>query len=213
MGKDSAFTKISSPNEAPDHGSETGHDSHVLNNLTRQAAVKGNAEAQCLHGDNCSADGDEWEAVKWYRKAAEQGHPDALFRLGQRYEDLNLMENLVEALKCYHKAAENGQIDAQFTLGQMYAHGYKVNEDVAQAVKWFRMAANRGNSNAQYKLGKMYEEGLGVKRNVVQALKWFSLSASSRDLPAIADRDGIAEHMTLAQIAEAQQLVQKWKRK
>ena len=155
----------------------------------------------------------EWEAVKWNRKAAVQGHPDTQFRLGSCYEHLHLMQDPTEAVGWYRKAAAQGQIDAQVTLGQIYANGDLATEDVNEAMKWFRKAAEHGNADAQYELGKMYAERLGVKRDDVQALKRLKLASLSRDLPAIADRDALAAKLRPSQVAEAERLAREWKPK
>ena len=47
------------------------------------------------------------EAVKWYRKAAEQGNAYAQFNLGNAYYNGNGVEqDYAEAVKWYQKAAE-----------------------------------------------------------------------------------------------------------
>ena len=52
---------------------------------------------------------DAREAVKWFRKAAEQGYPDAQFALGVAYEEGGGVEqNSVEAFKWFHEAADQG---------------------------------------------------------------------------------------------------------
>ena len=49
------------------------------------------------------------EAIKWYRKAAEQGDPDAQFHLGLCYDEgCGVPENKAEAIKWFQKAAEQG---------------------------------------------------------------------------------------------------------
>jgi TPR repeat protein len=59
----------------------------------------------------------------------------------------------------------------------------------------------------------MYDEGEGVPKNLVQAYKWYSLAAANGDKPAPQLRDLLTNHMTKAQIAEAQKLAQEWKPK
>jgi uncharacterized protein len=88
-----------------------------------------------------------------------------------------------------------------------------VAEDLKEAVKWYHLAADQGDTDAQYELGKIYDERLSAKRDAVQALKWLNLAASSRYLPAIADRDALAAKLTPAQVAEAERLAQEWKPK
>ena len=81
------------------------------------------------------------EAVKWYRKAAEQGHAEAQYKLGfcYKYGD-GVEENLTEAAKWYTKAAEQGKATAQFYLAEMYEKGEGVDKDIAEAVKWYNEA-------------------------------------------------------------------------
>src|SRR5258708_36593413 len=48
------------------------------------------------------------EAIKWYRKAAEGGDPDAQVELGQKYEDGEGVEQDYKlAAECYRKGAEH----------------------------------------------------------------------------------------------------------
>ena len=67
---------------------------------------------------------DDAAAVKWFRKAAEQGGADAQFFLGVMYaKGEGVLEDDAEAVKWYRKAAEQGYAGAQFNLGRMYANG------------------------------------------------------------------------------------------
>src|SRR5438309_9048594 len=55
--------------------------------------------------------------MKWYRKAAEQGHADAQFALGACYANgRGVGKDEVEAGKWYRKAAEQGHAEAQCRL-------------------------------------------------------------------------------------------------
>jgi len=57
------------------------------------------------------------EAVKWFRKAAEQGNADAQYALGRAYhEGQGVDYNYTEAVKWLKKAAEQGQSDAIYRL-------------------------------------------------------------------------------------------------
>ena len=54
------------------------------------------------------------EAVKWYRKAADQGHASAQCNLGLMYDNgEGVPENDAEAVKWYRKAADQGHAKAQ----------------------------------------------------------------------------------------------------
>ena len=58
------------------------------------------------------------EAVKWYRKAAEQNHAEAQYNLGICYAGGQGVEkDYVEAVKWFRKAAEQNDAEAQYSLG------------------------------------------------------------------------------------------------
>ena len=79
------------------------------------------------------------EAMKWYRRAAEQGHAKAQYALGLMYAiGEEVSANKAEAAKWYRKAAEQGHTGAQFLLGDMYASGHGVPQHDSEAVRWCR---------------------------------------------------------------------------
>ena len=54
------------------------------------------------------------EAVKWFRKAAEQGHVNGQNNLGEMYYfGLGVSQSYEEAAKWYRKAAEQGHANGQ----------------------------------------------------------------------------------------------------
>jgi TPR repeat protein len=89
------------------------------------------------------------EAVTWYRLAADQGHGQAQFNLGNRYY---LAQNHEEAVKWYRLAAAQGDADAQFNLGASFANGHGVGRDLVQAEHWLQLAADQGKANAKQAL-------------------------------------------------------------
>ena len=88
------------------------------------------------------------QAVKWYRKAAEQGNAGAQTNLGLMYANgQGVPQDYAQAVVWYRKAAEQGNIDAQNNLGLMYANGQGVPQDYVRAHMWFNLAAS-GASDA-----------------------------------------------------------------
>lgn len=84
-------------------------------------------------------------AAKWYRLAADRGHPLSQFELGVFYDKgLGVSRNPIEAAKWYKRSAEQGYSMAQFNLGSMYAMGEGVSLDLVEAYKWFSVAAKGG---------------------------------------------------------------------
>ena len=64
---------------------------------------------------------DSREAIRWFREAADQGHPDAQNSLGVAYSDGKGVERGdEEAVKWFRAAAVPGDADAAFNLGVMY---------------------------------------------------------------------------------------------
>ena len=188
----------------------------------KKAAEKGNTEAQkklkttelLLNAQNGSAEAqyqlaqayetgdgvpkDLAEAVKWYRKAADQGIADAQYKLALAYENGNgVKKDLTEAVKWSQKAAEQGIADAQYKLALAYQTGNGMKKNLSEAVKWYRKAANQGhttarnelktaelmlnaqndNTEAQYKLALAYETGDGVPKDLAEALNWYRKAA------------------------------------
>lgn len=105
------------------------------------------------------------EAVKWYRKAAEQGLPESQNMMGVIYERGDgVPQNAVEAVAWYRKAAEQGYVPAQFELGNKYARGEGVPQNYAEAYVWFSLAAAAGQEGARKErdkyAGKLSKEEL-----------------------------------------------------
>jgi uncharacterized protein len=119
------------------------------------------------------------EAIRWYRKAAEQGDATAQISLGFIYHyGRGVPQDHAEAVRWYLKAAEQGEADAQIKLGVMHSQGEGVLQDYVQAYKWL----NRASANGQ-------------KRPLVLGQKARAML-----------RDDVAAKMTPLQIAEGQRL-------
>ncbi len=88
---------------------------------------------------------DDAEAVRLFRKNADQGDTDAQYNLGFMYgEGQGVAVDHAEAAKWYRKAADQGHANAQFNLGGMYVNGQGVRLDYIQAHMWWTLAASQG---------------------------------------------------------------------
>src|SRR5450631_2407234 len=88
---------------------------------------------------------DHLEGIEWFRKAADQGHPQAQFLLGTMYDGgKDVAMDRAAAAKLYRKAAEQGHLQAEFNLGLMYVNGEGVEKDRNKAVVWLKKAARSG---------------------------------------------------------------------
>ena len=99
------------------------------------------------------------QALKWFRRAAEQGMAEAQYSLGDCYYYANgVKQDYKEAAKWYLMAAEQGNADAQNALGHCYAQANGVPYDMNEAEKWWQMAADQGNFEAEVALQNLEEE-------------------------------------------------------
>ncbi len=119
------------------------------------------------------------ESVKWYRKAAEQGHASAQTWLGVMYSlGWGVNQDYKEAINWYRKAADQNETLAQLRLGSLYFNGWGVPKDVNEAEKWFRKTVANGDARNQYNLGWRYAEGRSVAQDYKEALVWYRKSAN-----------------------------------
>jgi TPR repeat protein len=129
-------------------------------------------------GCNYDEQGKYKEAVKWYRKAAEQGHIEAQANLGVMYsKGRGVEQDYKEAVGWYRKAAKQGYARAQTNLGLRYEEGQGIEQDYKEAIKWYNKAAEQGHALAQTNLGIMYEEGQGVGQDYKEAVGWYRKAA------------------------------------
>lgn len=92
---------------------------------------------------------DSEEAVRWFLKAASQGHVEAEYALGFHFQyGIGVVCDPEEAVRRYRLAAGMGHIDAQGKLGLCYLMGQGVTQSDSEAVKWLVKAAKYGYSEA-----------------------------------------------------------------
>lgn len=132
--------------------------------------------------DGAGTEPDYMRATECYRKAADQGHPEAQTSLGFLYENgSGVTRDDVQAVMWYRKAAEQKEPYGQANLGLMYGAGKGVPQDDVEAIKWYRLAADQSHASAQYSLGLSYEYGLGVTKDAEEAMRWYRKAAAQGD--------------------------------
>jgi len=83
------------------------------------------------------------EALRWYRNAAEQGHPEGSYQLGYAYYwGKGVDRDRGQAFRWFQRAAEGGSHAAMPYLSKMYALGQGVAQDKAKAEEWSARAAS-----------------------------------------------------------------------
>lgn len=97
---------------------------------------------------------DEAAAYYWLKKAAEQGHVEAMLHLGNALVFGANAHKLVadpdrDAAQWYFLAASAGNADAQYNLGLLFLVGKGVMENQEEALRWIRQAAAQNHPAAQ----------------------------------------------------------------
>jgi TPR repeat protein len=152
------------------------------------------------------------------RLAATQGNADAQFWLGTGYERGWFGgTDYREALKWLRKSAAQGLPNAQYCLGQMYEEGKGVPESDFLAASWYRKAADHfphtghvgGIWEAEVQLANLYRHGR-LPKDDIEAYMWFAIVGSSVVPADDYDMKESAQHMTKAQITQAQRMARDW---
>lgn len=89
------------------------------------------------------------EALKWGRRAAEQGDVSGQLFLGVSYlAGQGVPTDKAEAARWLKLAAEQGSVPAQFNLAVLLYRGDGVRRDPVEALTWFDVAARSGDEQA-----------------------------------------------------------------
>jgi TPR repeat protein len=109
-----------------------------------------------MYGKGLGVTYDGAEAVRWWRKAAEQGDASAQEDLATAYLwGDGVQPDPSEAAQWFRKAAEQGEISAQTSLAYLYARGAGVSKDLALAHMWLSLAAAQGQPVLKIALDKL----------------------------------------------------------
>jgi len=135
--------------------------------------------------------------VRWYRKAAKQGLPEALYNVAIAYYNGEGIvgdmvasyawmmvaldkgdEQAAEALLRIGEQLHNRLDRSKFELAELYEKGEEVPQNLPAAASLYLEVAKRGYqasafaSPAQYKLCQLYVAGKGVPKDYAQAKSW-----------------------------------------
>ena len=129
------------------------------------------------------------QAIKWYRRAAENMEKNdnvtketigelLYLNLGGKYHrGIGVPQDYAEAEKWYLRLAAHGKKfhgDGSYAYLQLgWLHEDK--KDYAEAIKWFGLSAKGGDNVAQHTLGSIYYEGKHIPQNFYKAYIWLSL--------------------------------------
>ncbi|KFA64176.1 hypothetical protein S40285_00788 [Stachybotrys chlorohalonatus IBT 40285] len=124
-------------------------------------------------------------AAELFTQAAELGHPEANFRMGDAYEHghLNCPRDPALSVHFYTGAAERGHAAAMMGLCAWYMVGAApiLEKDEEEAYEWARRSAELGFVKAQYAVAYFTEMGIGCRRDILEANLWYVRAADAGD--------------------------------
>ncbi|MGX1496293.1 TPR repeat protein [Labrenzia sp. MBR-25] len=140
------------------------------------------AQLRLLYGQVLDRSGNEAEASRQYRQAAELNDTDAMVELAVAYELGKGVEwQPEETLRLLQKSAGLGNARAMTLLAHSYNEGNLVDYDEAKAFEWFQKAAEAGNPEAAFYVAGAYDRGEGVAQNDFKARHWYQRALVSDD--------------------------------
>ncbi|HSW52134.1 MAG TPA: tetratricopeptide repeat protein, partial [Sulfuricaulis sp.] len=125
------------------------------------AAEAGHAPAQARLGYILDKAEENEQAVKWYRRAAEQGDADGEHGLGQMYATgEGVKRDMTQALRWITRAAEKNHLPAITALAATYEKGaQEVAPDPERARHWYQRAADLGDKPSIQRLARAHRQG------------------------------------------------------
>ncbi|KFY35753.1 hypothetical protein V494_05596 [Pseudogymnoascus sp. VKM F-4513 (FW-928)] len=128
---------------------------------------------------------DETYAAQLFTQAADLGHPEACYKLGDAYEHgkLSCPRDPALSVHFYTGAAQQGHAAAMMALCAWYMVGAEpiLEKDENEAYEWARRAAECGLTKAEYAVGYFTEMGIGCRRDPLEANVWYVRAAEAGD--------------------------------
>jgi TPR repeat protein len=133
------------------------------------------------------ADGRAREAIAWLRRAAERGHVEAQFLLGEKmYYGLLVPRDVKGGIEMVRRAADAGSPDAIFRMAEIRIRGIAEGGEEGlpnrpEGERWFEMAVETGDPHALAVAAEWLAQGILIKRDPDRAYKLASQAADQGD--------------------------------
>jgi len=172
---------------------------------------EGNALAQKELADNYyvgrTVPQDDVEAVKWLRKAADQGNPPAVEALADAYMNgrAGLPKDFAKAARLMEQPAVAGNAEVQARLTLLYPRGLGA-KGLHEGIRIRFPFRQRRQCSRPTPVGRAVSRGEGVEKDLIEGYKWLLVAEQHHnDNGAEAARVRLlaSEALTPAQIAEA----------
>ncbi len=138
--------------------------------LFRIGAEYGHPLHQAIYAEDLEEAGRKEEALQWFQKAADGGHPGAWCDVGRCYaEGIGTAKNEAYSVECFQKELPFGHIDSHNRLGKAYFFGRGVVQDYNKAFELLSYAYDKGSKWGVFYLGKCCFYGYGTPQDYTRA--------------------------------------------
>ena len=140
--------------------------------LYKIGAEAGHPIMQAIYADDLTKEGKKEEALRWYKEAAEGGHPGAWYDVGRCYFDgVGTEKDEAYAVSCFEKelARDPHYLGANNLLGKAYYFGRGVQQDYAKAFRLLSDAYDHESNWGVYYLGDCCFRGQGTPQDYEKA--------------------------------------------
>ncbi len=170
------------------HEVDREHSKRVGSTLsnTMELAAKGDPDQQVIlayaYFTGRGVGKDVSAAVAWYRRAAEQGHIEAMRFLGKLYRDgLGVTQDREVAFNWYMTASKKGDHEAQANVAWLKENGLGCVRDLFEAVAWYTSSAEGGYIYSFVRLAAYFIDGRVVEKHeeLAYALLLYARSADA----------------------------------
>lgn len=166
-----------------DDEKEQRHGVEIIGDL----AIEGYSQAQVMLGflymNGYHVPQNTDKALKWFKKADEQGDADALVGVAFLYGEI--IGDSDKASLFIKEAAEKGSKTGQFFLAEAYDYGkWGLSENIHEAEKWYKKAAQQDDNKAKFRLGRIYVENNDMGYDTKNGIKLIEKAAQDGDCEA-----------------------------
>jgi TPR repeat protein len=142
--------------------------------LAKEGDPKAQFNVGLIYANGKGVNKDTYQAMEWYKKAAEQGNTAAQYNLAKLIAQRPDKEDPHARKRVkywYEKAAEGGQKEAINDLALLYLKGEGVEKNELKAFELFKKAAEMGDGAAQINVALIYAWGEGLPNDKIKAYK------------------------------------------
>ena len=118
------------------------------------------------------------EAAQYYRKAADAGHGEAMYRLALcYYRGRGVDPDYREAFYWAIEGQYRQHTEATYLAAMFYEQGIGTEQNASRAVSAYIQAATQGHVDACLRLANCYRNGIGCEQDAQMVKYWYETAA------------------------------------